>query len=411
VRLALSYVLPLRTDPGSGENGLEDYLSGLRRHADVIVVDGSPPETWARNHAAFGRTGIAHLHVDPRFASLNGKVAGVTTGIEAAAHEKVVVADDDVRYDRDGLERMALALDGADLVLPQNYFSAWPWHALWDGARTLLNRALSHDFPGTLGLRRSPFRAMGGYAGDVLFENLELLRTATAAGWGVVNRPDLLVRRQPPTARRFWNQRIRQAYDDHAQPARMAFFIFLLPGLAALSRRWGSSVLLAAAMSSVVIAEIGRRKAGGASVFPPLASAFAPVWLAERGLCSWVALGCRVLLGGCRYRGTVIRTAAHSRRSLIRRAATRTGGQGPGAALVAPIAPGWGVRQPASAQCDRLARKLDVVALPVRHPEGPPDEIRPVRIEGDDCRRGAPACGPGGVGPSPHPGDRPEDRT
>jgi hypothetical protein len=79
------------------------------------------------------------------------------------AYVRELIADDDVRYDAAGLDRMRALLDGADLVRPQNYFHPLPWHARWDTARTLLNRSLGGDYPGTFGVRLSTFRRMGGY--------------------------------------------------------------------------------------------------------------------------------------------------------------------------------------------------------------------------------------------------------
>jgi len=42
-------------------------------------------------------------------------------------------------------ETTGLPLAGADLVGPQNFFDPLPWHARWDSARTLLNRASGGD--------------------------------------------------------------------------------------------------------------------------------------------------------------------------------------------------------------------------------------------------------------------------
>ena len=133
-------------------------------------------------HAARWHGLLRHLPPDPTVHGVNGKVRGVLTGVAAARHEHVVIADDDVRYDEAGLRAVHRLLDTADLVRPQNYFDPLPWHAWWDTGRTLLNRAFGADWPGTLAVRRSTFRAMGGYDADVLFENLELVRTVRAYG-------------------------------------------------------------------------------------------------------------------------------------------------------------------------------------------------------------------------------------
>ena len=319
-RLPVSYVLPLRWTDDAGLPELTAYLRRLAGWAEITVVDGSPAPLFERHAAAWDGL-VRHVPVAPGFAFANGKVNGVLTGLALAGHEHVVIADDDVRWDRPGLVRLTGLLDRAELVRPQSYFDPLPWHARWDTGRTLLNRALGADYPGTFGVRRSFFQAMGGYDGDVLFENLEMIRTVRASGGRELRPLDLYVRRLPPETARFWNQRVRQAYDDLAQPHRLALFLAVLPGLGAAARR--PRVVLAAAAGVAGLAEVGRRRAGGRRVFPASASLLAPVWLLERGVCAWLAAGARVTRGGVVYAGRRVRVAAHSERELRRRAAGR----------------------------------------------------------------------------------------
>jgi hypothetical protein len=69
----------------------------------------------------------------------------------------------------------------------------------------------------------------------------------------------------------------------------------------------------------VALAETGRRRHGGHVVFPWFTSLLAPAWLAERSVCSWLAIACRIG-GGIPYRGQRIRRAANSSAALRRRA-------------------------------------------------------------------------------------------
>ncbi|GAA3203238.1 glycosyltransferase [Nonomuraea roseoviolacea] len=316
-RQGLDYVLPLRWEDDAGLEELTAYLRELSRHARVIVVDGSRDELFDR-HAGRWRGLVTHVRPDPGLRFANGKVNGVTTGLRLARAQHVVIADDDVRYEPAALAGMDALLAGADLVRPQNHFDPLPWHARWDTARTLLNRAVGADYPGTFGVRRSFFWEMGGYDGDVLFENLELIRTVRARGGVEYHAPGLYVRRLPPDVSRFWSQRVRQAYDDLAQPARLALFLSVLPAAAAgLARRRFGALAVAAGLA-VGLAEAGRRRAGGRRVFPWTASLFAPVWVLERATCAWLAVGA-ALGGGVPYAGRRLRRAAHSVRSLRRR--------------------------------------------------------------------------------------------
>jgi hypothetical protein len=191
-----------------------------------------------------------------------------------------------------------------------------PWHACWDTGRTLLNRASGGDWPGTLAVRRSTLRRTNGYDGRAMFENLELVRTVMAAGGRELVMLDAYVRRRPSTARHFWSQRVRQAYDELARPARLAAQLAILPVTVLLAVASGWPAIAATAALTACVAEVGRRRAKGRRVFPGRASLMAPVWLAERAVCSWLAIGARVALGGVPYRGTILRHAATPMRVL-----------------------------------------------------------------------------------------------
>ncbi|MFP5347420.1 MAG: glycosyltransferase, partial [Actinomycetes bacterium] len=243
-------VIPLRWDRAQDDayeaavEEMRTYLADLAQFADVTVVDGSQAPSFDR-HAQAWSAFARHVQPDlavlpPGAEGLNGKVVGAMTGVLRARHEYVALADDDVRYDEHSLREVVRLLDRGDLVRPANVFDSWPWHARWDGSRSLLNRALAADWPGTFGVRRSTLLRTGGWDPDVMFENLELVRTVQAHGGQVVDAPSVVVARRPPTALHFRSQRVRQAYDDLAQPWRLASALATLPAtLLGLRRRPG----------------------------------------------------------------------------------------------------------------------------------------------------------------------------
>lgn len=314
---AATYLLPIRKSRPEDLSELGAYLEGLSQHLEVIVVDGSP-EDFFESHAVLFWPSCTHVAPAARFKAANGKVWGVLTGLDIASHDKVVIADEDVRYDASSLERVLSLLDEGDIVRPQNYFEPSPWHATWDTGRTLLNRASGGDWPGTLAVRRSLLDRTHGYDGDVLFENLELVRTVRAAGGREAVPLDLFVRRLPSTTLHFLSQRVRQAYDEFARPRRLAFQLSILP-LAAMMLITRAELFLPAIAAICGIAEYGRRRGNGTAVFPTTAALLAPLWLAERAVCSWLAVLCRLRDGGVRYHGTAIAKAATPERKLRQR--------------------------------------------------------------------------------------------
>lgn len=309
----VEYIVPLRWEPATETataiDAMRDYLATIAAVADITVVDGSPAPALRLHSARWGS--LARIVPPNPRPGRNGKVAAVITGVRMARHDFVVLADDDVRYRPEQLREMATRLARCDVVQPQNVFIApggrLPWHARWDTARMLLNRAAGGDYPGTFGLRRDALLATDGYDGDVLFENLQMLRTARASGAHIERADGMYVARIPPSARQFWHQRIRQAYDDFGQPLRLAIEASWGPlaVLAALTRpRW----LLLTATAAVGVAEYGRRRSCGANVFPSSSAWWAPVWVVERAIGVWIAIGARCR-GGVRYRGVRMRHA------------------------------------------------------------------------------------------------------
>jgi hypothetical protein len=323
MHVPLTYVLPIRISSPAAPEWI-DYVRWLAERADVLVVDGSPAAVFADHARRLADSGATHLPPDRDLQHLiNGKVAGVLSGIRRARGASVIIADDDVRYDDASLAAMARALEHADVVRPQNYFDPIPWHARLDTARQLLNRVSGGDWPGTLGVRRSMLDATRGYDGDVLFENLELVRTVKAAGGREACPLDLYVRRLPPSTRHFFSQRVRQAYDELARPARLAVWLAVLPAIAGALAGGHGAVLAVMAAGTIAAAETGRRIAGGTRVFPASASLLAPVWVCERGVCSWLALVSYVCRGGVAYRGRIVSRAATPLRELQQRFSIR----------------------------------------------------------------------------------------
>ena len=304
--MSATYLLPLRTRTAlTADSELAVYLADLSRAMAVVVVDGSAPDVYTATAHALDGT-ILHVPLSPARRCANGKAWGVLSGLDRIATDFVVIADEDVRWDTAAIDRALRLLAGHDLVVPQNHFVPLPWHAAWDTARTLLNRAVAHDWPGTLVLRRAALSADEPYDGDVLFENCELVRTVRARGGSIVVARDLFVARRPPTTAHFLDQRRRQAYDDLAEPLRMAFFLTVAPTLL-LTRSRGAIAMVAA---STAVAEVGRRRAGGARVFPWFTSLCAPLWVVERAVMSWAAVWARVTCRGVRYGdGRMLRAA------------------------------------------------------------------------------------------------------
>ena len=269
---------------------------------DVLVVDGSPEGVFAAHHAAWQAV-ATHIAVDPRYHYLNGKVNGIHTGVDVARCERIILADDDIRYTARNVERMCALLDHHDMVRPQNYLSPLPWWGRMEAARMLINRGVlpTGDYPGTCGVTRSAMLRVGHYDGDVLFDNEEIVRHFIVKGARVCHANDFFILKRSPTLSKWREQRPRQAYEDFVMRLKTAAFLAVLPLALAVALTWGAAALLcyvlAIAAVSMVLAERGRRGAAR-RYFPAWCTAFAPLWVLERSISVYAALFWRVSRGG-----------------------------------------------------------------------------------------------------------------
>ena len=281
-----------------------DYFKLLQSAGcEVLVVDGSPAlvfeahdEVWS----AFAR----HLPPDRKYSYLNGKVNGVHTGVDAASCERIILADDDVRYSEADVKRMCELLDSYEMVRPQNFIAPLPWWARLESARILINRGVlrAGDYPGTCGFRRSTMRRVGPYDGDVLFDNEEIVRHFAFNGAKIKYARDFFILKRPPTFSKWMEQRPRQAYEDFVMRAKTAAFLSLLPAVfgAGLLINWQTAILVltAVALLAILLSGRGLLRDRAYKFFPIGSPLYAPLWILERSISVYWALYWRVRYGG-----------------------------------------------------------------------------------------------------------------
>src|SRR5919205_4370797 len=124
-----TFILPIRRArvDESESASFADYFKLLRAAGcEVILVDGSPDSIFEAHEEAW-RDLCRHVPPDPKYTYLNGKVNGVHTGVDLASCERIILADDDIRYAAADVQKMCGLLDEAEMVRPQNFIAPLPW--------------------------------------------------------------------------------------------------------------------------------------------------------------------------------------------------------------------------------------------------------------------------------------------
>ncbi|MFN2531838.1 MAG: hypothetical protein ABR555_11120, partial [Pyrinomonadaceae bacterium] len=229
---------------------------------------------------------------------------GVQTGVDLASCERIILADDDIRYCVADVERMCEFLDNFEMVRPQNFIAPLPWWARVETARILINRGVlrAGDYPGTCGFRRSTMHRIGPYDGDVLFDNEEIVRHFALNGVNIKYALDFFILKLPPTFRKWLEQRPRQAYEDFVMRAKTAAFLSILPLSLGLSFvgyvRIAFLFLAILSLLSILISSRGLLRDAAYRFFPVSSPLWAPLWIFERSLSVYCALYWRARYGG-----------------------------------------------------------------------------------------------------------------
>jgi Glycosyl transferase family 2 len=304
--LHCTYILPIRRVQVGREEieELARYFPKLMRQGcEVLVVDGSSPEIFAEHNRVW-RNLCRHVTVDRKYTYLNGKVNGVHTGVDLARCESIILADDDIRYTSADIHRVCELLKQHDMVRPQNYLAPLPWWGRTEAARMLINRGVlrSGDYPGTCAFRRSVCLHMGHYDGDVLFDNEEIVRHFVANGADVCYALDFFILKRPPTIRKWFEQRPRQAYEDFDMRAKTVLFMSLLPATIALrflsDAGAALAFLLVVSICAGLLAGWGLLRDQAYKFFSAHVILYAPLWVLERSLSVYWALYWRLVHGG-----------------------------------------------------------------------------------------------------------------
>jgi hypothetical protein len=301
-----TYLLPIRRASFSATEAAElaEYFRTVSdADCDLLIIDGSPSQVFQQHHEAWHFLS-RHEKVDRSFGYLNDKVNGIHTGVSLAPTEKIILADDDIRYAPAQIDRVCELLDEFEVVRPQNFLAPLPWWARMEAARMLINRATLRiaDYPGTCAFRRGSMLRVGHYDGDVLFDNEEIIRHFARAGAAISYATNLFVQKRPPRFRKWIEQRPRQAYEDFAMKTKTALFFSLPIFAVGICLSWGWKGFLFClpmlCLVSTALAAAGRLRGTASHYFPRSVCLFAPLWIIERSFSTYWALYWHLAHGG-----------------------------------------------------------------------------------------------------------------
>ena len=103
-----SYLVVIERDREAGGDlrDLAAYLSSLAvAGCEVVVVDASPASVFETNDRVL-RWVSRHIAARPRHRSFSGTIDVVRTAIDVSMCDKIIVAEENVRYDSESIDSL-----------------------------------------------------------------------------------------------------------------------------------------------------------------------------------------------------------------------------------------------------------------------------------------------------------------
>ena len=266
------------------------YLSTISVAGFEVIV-AELPDAFDENDRVLRWVG-QHVRIRPQHRSFSGTIDPLHVAMNVASCDKVIVADERVRYSVDALHEINVLLDAHEVVEPQDYLDPLPWWGGIDAGRMLLHRGIEPlpHHGATFGFRRGVWR--GFRAIDAGAATGDPPRRLASQGAEVFAALEVFVRRNPPLLGEWIRQRPRYADSDFSLPLKSAFFFGILPIALVLSLLGGPrlAVCYAAAISLASLALAMRGRVGAAQFFPRRTCLYSPLWVLERSLSVYWAL-------------------------------------------------------------------------------------------------------------------------
>ena len=289
-----TYLVPLESASASTDD-LRDFAAYLCKLAvsdfDVLIVDGSLPTALERNRQVLRWVG-RHVLARPEHLNPDGSIDPVRAATDLTACDKVIVADAQVRYSDEAIDRICTLLDLHEVVEPQDYIDPLPWWSGIDAGRMLLHRSLSPlpDHGSTFGFRKNAIRGLRSLDHGVAPD--DSVRRLASRGAEVFSAIEVFVRRLPPVLSDWLRDLPRHADDDFSVSAKAAFFFGLLP-ITLVLILLGGARLAGGYAGAIAFASFGlamRGRIGARAFFPWRACLYAPVGILERSISVYWAL-------------------------------------------------------------------------------------------------------------------------
>ena len=315
--LGLTVIVPIKVPALSYLEGFaasyHDVLQNTNSDTfELLIVDDCPDHIYGEIDAWFKDTRAVHFRPDKSFKTgANGKLNSVRSGLQLASHDMILLLDDDFRPTAATLDSLKAELEKSPcLKCMVAYISPTVTDLINScGIFCVNTMTAQRQFCGHIGFHHSIMKRVGFPSSDGLFDELVIERAFQKSGMTAGYARNVFLEIITHGRAKFFEQRLRYAYENMAYPFRFICYLLVCPllillgWLVSLTAVFGAVLLITVCVT--IICLVGQRKYA-ANRYPRWTFLLACCWFWPYTIYSWLAIisYCRggILFGGRRVR-------------------------------------------------------------------------------------------------------------
>lgn len=318
--MSVSVIIPIKAKQQYVVEGFIDNIVNLARDVahdeiQIVISDESVGDVYSYiDTYMVNYTNVVHFvpRVEARTGA-NDKSNGVCEAFKYAKYDNILLVDDHFRLNRETIIKLEKYFDKYDVFKCMPKFEKYKLSVLIDLCGMFVINILDYrkQYCGHLAFKKSQFEKCGLPCRDALFDEFAFEKHLRKNGYNVGFVRDVSIDAvQEITTKRFFEQRVRYAYENLAMPFRFLLYMLILPLLiscAIIDVKVAENLIIACTAGVTVIALIGQ-VLYGRDICPKYTFLLSPIWFWFYPVTTWMALVC-FFNGGVSFGGNKVKKA------------------------------------------------------------------------------------------------------
>ncbi|MBO8164921.1 MAG: glycosyltransferase family 2 protein [Brevibacillus sp.] len=277
----------------------------------IVIADESDKKTYCYMNNRFRQfSNIVHFVPRDRTGD-NDKLNGIYAAMDYVKYDRILLIDDHYRITRGTLIKVYEYFDKYDCFKMMPKFDRYSCSVLVDMCGMFVVNILDRrkQYCGHLAFRKEQLMRAGFPNRDALFDEFVMEEMLRKKGYSIGFVKDIaLEATQKISVRKFFEQRIRYAYENLAFPFRFTLYALVLPiflVLLTISPKLAGLYAGGLTIFVLAVAVIGQL-IYGATPLPAFTFLFSPIWFWFYPFTTWIAVY-KYLTGGVWFGGRKVR--------------------------------------------------------------------------------------------------------